>query len=117
MVFFAMDKKLRIHSQDERGLVRLDLQGRLCAETMECLEAEFLRWFEQGFFSFIIQLHHLHEMTNAGSAAFIGLLRAAQEKGGRVSLLRPSPSVIQALEMHSVLPLVHIVSSAQECPS
>ncbi len=112
-----MAKELRIHSQADRDLVRLDLQGQLCAETKERLEEEFQKWFDKGVCSFVVQLHHLDEMSNAGGAVFIGLLRAAQELGGRVSLLRPAPAVIRCLETHSGLPLVHIVSSAQECPS
>ncbi len=111
----VLSPKLRIHSQAcERGMVRLDIQGSLCADTLEVLQTEFQRWFEKGVFSFLIQLHHLREMTNAGCAVFICLLRAAQEGGGRVSLLRPTPAVREALELHSVLPLIHIVSSAQE---
>jgi len=109
------DAELRVHSQAvERGMVRLDLQGRLSATSMEVLEAEFQKWFDEGTQSFLIHLQHLQEMTHAGGAVFIGMLRAAQERGGRVSLLRPSPAVKRSLKLHGVLSLVHIVSSAQE---
>ena len=95
-------------------ILRVDLRGRLGAAEMSQLRTEFQRQLDDGHESFLIHLERLEEMTLAGAAFLVGLLRAAQEKGGRVSIMRPSDEVRKALELHGVLSLIHIVSTPQE---
>ncbi len=112
-----MTPELRVQAQAQarnKEVVRLDVRGSLCAETMETLENEMERWLEDGFNAFLIYMEHLEEMSLAGAASFLGLLRRAQEEGGRVSLLRPSAAARQALELHGALSILHVVTSPEE---
>ena len=96
------------------NVVRMELRGHLTAQTYPSLESEFRRWFDEGIASFVIQLSDLASLSNVGVGVLVGIVRTCQEKGGNVTLERPSPQARKALELTSVYPMLHVVHSTRD---
>ncbi len=95
-------------------VVRMELRGRLTAQTFPTLEAEFKRWLDEGINSFVIQLSDLVFLSNVGVGILVGMVRTCQERGGTVTLERPSLQARKSLELTGVYPLLHVVHSTRD---
>ena len=110
-----MAHKLHVQSFPWKGkLVRVDVRGALTTDTAAQLDREFAKRFEEGRDSFVLHLGQLTELSLAGGAALIGQLRLAQERGGSITLVRPSPEVEKVLATLGVLHLLHIAHDTSE---
>ncbi len=110
-----MSTPCHIQSQPWKGdLIRVDIRGSLCAESIPDLDREFERHFADGHSSFVIYLDQLTRLTLAGGAALVGQLRLAQERGGSVTLVQPAPEIEEIFGVLGVLPLLHIVRDTTE---
>lgn len=88
--------------------------GELTHRTIPQFAREFRTWIEQDVNSFVFDLGHLTALSNTGGGTLVSVMRVAQDRGGRVTLVNPSPPAREALERLAMLPFVHIVSSEAE---
>ncbi|MGE3165185.1 MAG: STAS domain-containing protein [Planctomycetota bacterium] len=90
------------------------LAGELTHLTIPQFDRELRGWLEQGVHSFVFDLGHLTTLSNTGGGALISGMRVAQDRGGRVTLVNPSPAARETLERLALLPFLHIVTSEAE---
>lgn len=110
-----MVQKLHVQSFPWKGnLVRVDVRGSLTADSVAQLDDEFSKHFDEGHDSFVIHLGQLTALSLVGGAALIGKLRIAQERGGSITLVQPSPEVEKVLGTLGVLHLLHIAHDTAE---
>lgn len=97
-----------------QDVVRVELRGELTAETCPVLESEFRRWIGEGITRFVIRLSDLAALSNVGVGALVSMIRTCQERGGTVTLERPSLEARKSLELTGVYPLLHVVHSTRD---
>ena len=81
------------------GLVCLSLEGDLDGRTSALLEKQVQELLERGPGRVAFDLERLSVMTSAGAGVFVGAVVMAQERGGALAIVRPSPSVQQVFDV------------------
>jgi anti-sigma B factor antagonist len=81
------------------GLVCLALEGDLDGRTSALLEKQVQELLERGSGRVAFDLERLSVMTSAGAGVFVGAVVMAQERGGALAIIRPSPSVQQVFDV------------------
>ena len=77
----------------ERGTVILRLRGQLDSHTCAGAEQAMHHLFVRGYYKLIVDLSEVEYISSAGAGVFIAALGEAQEHGGNIVLLSPTPNV------------------------
>ena len=96
------------------NIVAIYVRGELTYDTGERFEQEIDRFAERGYTTFVFDLHHVTELSNAGGSLLVSRTRAIQDAGGRVTVVQPSDAARETLERLTVLSLLHVVESEDE---
>lgn len=81
------------------GLVCVALEGVLDGWTSEMLEREVHDLLERGPNRLAFDLERLSVLTSAGAGVFVGAVVMAQQYGGALALVRPTPPVRHVLDV------------------
>ena len=79
--------------------VMLTVSGYLDAHTFEQLEEAIAGTFAKGHHRIIIDLEGVTYISSAGAGVFIWALGEAQDAGGNMVLLNPTPAVLEVIKL------------------
>lgn len=96
------------------GVCVLSLSGFLDAHTFEQLDEEIGDLYEQGVFNVIADLSGIEYISSAGAGVFIGSLASAQESGGDIILVNPTPNVREVFDLLGLTQIFKIQPSTDE---
>ncbi len=91
-------------------LVVVHVGGFLDAHTFEQMEEKIESLFDRGIHKVIVNLEKVNYISSAGCGVFIGAIGEAQDHGGDIVLLNPTPNVMEVFEL---LGLTQIFSFAK----
>ncbi len=77
----------------------LALTGFLDAHTFEKLDESINELFDQNVFRLVADLSGVEYISSAGAGVFIGSLATAQESGGDIVLVNPTPNVKEVFDL------------------
>ncbi len=100
------------------GLACLALEGVLDGRTAAALEGQLDELSKRGASRFVFDLERLGTLTSAGAGVFLGTVVSAQEHGGGIALVRPSPQVqhvIDVLGLADLFPVAGDLAAAAAC--
>ncbi|MCC6740317.1 MAG: STAS domain-containing protein [Planctomycetia bacterium] len=92
----------------EGGQARVTLEGTLDGRTAAALEREIEALATRGVRRFVFDLGELDVLTSAGAGVFLGVVVEAEERGGGLLLVHPTPQVqhvIEVLGLRTLLPV------------
>jgi anti-sigma B factor antagonist len=92
----------------------LRLVGFLDAHTFEQLDELVTDLFQQGVYRVVVDLSGLEYISSAGAGVFIGNLAAAQEMGGNIVLVNPTPNVREVFDLLGLSQIFTITGSREE---
>jgi anti-sigma B factor antagonist len=102
--------ELNIHSKlIGKDMCVLTLDGFLDAHTFERLDETITGLFEQGVYKVIANLKGVEYISSAGAGVFIGSLATAQESGGEIVLVNPTPNVREVFDLLGLSQIFKIV--------
>lgn len=82
-----------------KDMVAIHVSGFLDAHTFEQMEETIEGLFEQKVYRIIVDLSKVNYISSAGCGVFIGAIGEAQENGGDIILLSPTPNVMEVFEL------------------
>lgn len=91
------------------GVCVLTLGGFLDAHTFEELDEAIGELFDDGVFKIIADLAGVEYISSAGAGVFIGSLATAQESGGDILLVNPTPNVQEVFDLLGLTQIFRIV--------
>ncbi len=92
----------------------LSLSGFLDAHTFEQLDEAISGLFDDDVFKIIADLAGVEYISSAGAGVFIGCLTAAQESGGDIVLVNPTPNVREVFDLLGLSSIFAIVDTVDE---
>lgn len=92
----------------------LSLEGFLDAHTFEQLDTTISDLFEKGIYKVVADLKGVEYISSAGAGVFIGSLATAQESGGNIILLSPTPNVREVFDLLGLSQIFTILDNADE---
>ncbi len=108
-------KKLDIESRAlGEGMQVLSLSGFLDAHTFEQLDETISNCFDEDTFKIVADLSGVEYISSAGAGVFIGSLTTAQESGGNIVLVNPTPNVREVFDLLGLSQIFEIVDSVEE---
>jgi len=96
------------------GMCILSLSGFLDAHTFEQLDEAISGLFDDDIFKVIADLAGVEYISSAGAGVFIGCLTAAQESGGDIVLVNPTPNVREVFDLLGLSTIFQIVATVDE---
>ncbi len=96
------------------GVVVLNLQGSLDADTVHDLEAALEKTSEAREEKLILDLSELEYISSAGVGTFIGCIGALREERRRMIFVKPSPNILELFEMLGFTKLFQIMADKEE---
>lgn len=110
-----MSDHLLIHVKHwSEDVLLAGIRGDLTHETHAQLEEQVQVWLDKGILSFVFDLTNVTRLSNTGAGVLVNQVRAVQDRGGRVTLVEPSPAALETLELLGVMQFLHVVQSADE---
>ena len=97
---------------DESCLMKLS--GFLDAHTFEQLDESINNLFDEDVFKVIADLEGVEYISSAGAGVFIGSLTLAQESGGNIVLVNPTPNVREVFDLLGLTQIFTIVNDLEE---
>ena len=92
--------ELKIQTSDlSGGVVLVDVAGYLDAHTFEEFDECIGGLFDKGSVKLVVDLAKVDYISSAGAGVFIGNIGKAQDQGGNIILLQPSPNVTEVFEL------------------
>jgi anti-sigma B factor antagonist len=89
----------------------LTLEGFLDAHTFERLDEQITSLFDQGVYKVIANLKGVEYISSAGAGVFIGSLATAQESGGDIVLVDPTPNVQEVFDLLGLSQIFRILDT------
>lgn len=91
---------LRIESEQlgSKTTLALRIHGDLDAHTFETLDEALVTALEEGATHLVVDLEGVPYMSSAGIGVLIGNRSEAENQGGDLALLNPSPAVLDVLQ-------------------
>lgn len=87
----------------------MTLAGFLDAHTFEQLDEAISDLFDRDVYKIVANLKGVEYISSAGAGVFIGSLTAAQESGGNIILVNPTPSVREVFELLGLTQIFEIM--------
>lgn len=81
------------------GMVCVRVEGFLDAHTFEQMESTINRLFTDGVYRVMVELSKVDYISSAGAGVFIGAIGTAQENGGNIILMNPTPNVKEVFDL------------------
>ncbi|MHC4660156.1 MAG: STAS domain-containing protein [Planctomycetota bacterium] len=95
--------------------ILLEPVGCLDAHTFEKMEQAIRSLFKEKIYRIVVSLPGLDYISSAGAGVFIGNITPAQEKGGNIVLVNPSPNVKEVFDLlglSQIFPMAESVDDA-----
>lgn len=92
----------------------LSLAGFLDAHTFEQLDEAIGDLYDQGVFKIVADLAGVEYISSAGAGVFIGSLATAQESGGDIVLVNPTPNVQEVFDLLGLSQIFKILANMEE---
>lgn len=86
-------------SELENNITKVTVVGFLDAHTFEHMEDTISNLFAQAKFRILIDLESVDYISSAGAGVFIGAIGQAQENGGNIVLMNPTPNVREVFDL------------------
>jgi len=96
------------------GICVLSLAGFLDAHTFEQLDEAISSYFDEEKFKIVADLAGVEYISSAGAGVFIGSLTTAQESGGNIVLVNPTPNVREVFDLLGLSTIFNIVNTVEE---
>lgn len=90
-------------------IVVVRVSGYLDAHTFEQLEETISDLFGRNCYRLLVDLSKVDYISSAGAGVFIGALSEAQEHGGNIVLMNPTPNVREVFELLGLTQIFQIV--------
>lgn len=89
------------------------VSGYLDAHTFEQLDTCLSNLFEKGKVRIVVDLEKVDYISSAGAGVFIGNIGKAQDQGGNIILLKPSPNVQEVFELLGLTQIFTLVNTRE----
>lgn len=107
--------QLTIHKKKiDDEIVLLQPVGCLDAHTFEKMEQKIRELFKDKVYKIVISLPELDYISSAGAGVFIGNITPAQEKGGNIVLVDPSPNVKEVFDLLGLSQIFPMADSLED---
>ena len=95
-------------------VVILHFAGDLDAHTSKDASGIIDQLANAGHTKFVVDLANVNYMSSAGAGLFINVQDEAQQAGGNLILMNPTPAVRYVFELLGLMPQFRIVSTSEE---
>jgi anti-anti-sigma factor len=92
----------------------LSIEGFLDAHTFERLEEEINGLFAEGTYRLVVDISGVDYISSAGAGVFIGAITEAQENGGDIVLVNPTPNVLDVFDLLGLTQIFQICKTKEE---
>jgi len=93
------------------GMVCVAVEGFLDAHTFEQMETTINKLFTESTYKVMVELSKVDYISSAGAGVFIGAIGTAQENGGNIILMNPTPNVKEVFDLLGLSQLFQFAES------
>lgn len=83
----------------DRKISKVEVNGYLDAHTFDEFESSLIELFDEGQYKIIVDMKNVPYISSAGAGVFIWAHGQANNNGGDIIILNPSPNVAEVLEL------------------
>jgi anti-sigma B factor antagonist len=107
-------RELEIQTENVGDVALVVAKGFLDSHTFEQMEDTINALFEEGVFKIAVDVGGVEYISSAGAGVFIGALSCANDNGGNVVLLNPTPNVQEVFDLLGLSQLFTIVNDKEK---
>ena len=83
----------------EKSISKVEVNGYLDAHTFDEFESALIDLFDEGQYKIIVDMKNVPYISSAGAGVFIWAHGQANNNGGDIVIMNPSPNVSEVLEL------------------
>ena len=96
------------------GMACVSVEGFLDAHTFEQMESTINKLFSESTYTVMVELSKVDYISSAGAGVFIGAIGTAQENGGNIILMNPTPNVKEVFDLLGLSQLFQFAQGPDE---